>query len=178
MDFKKILMSQDEKIRECTQDSELLRKVASMLNASKKVVITGEGDKFIVPMISKYLADACLGNDFEVYNARVLANYCPESIDDKTLVFFLTVRGKNIDILDAINEVKKRNSQIVVITQLEKKEKDSIYSSLKGYRNHEIIIPVKNDEFTAPSTTTSSTFLSVLNSIIIYSLEEKKSIEP
>lgn len=178
IDFKKILKMQDEKIRIATEDDDKLKKIAGMLNLSSNVIISGEGDKFIIPLISKYLIDAYSDKKLEVYNARVLANYTPESITKDSLVFFLTVRGKNIDILDAINEVKKKNATIIIITQLESKEKDSIYSILKGYKKYEIIIPIKNETITIPSTTTSNTFLSVLNTIIIHSLNEKINTEP
>jgi fructoselysine-6-P-deglycase FrlB-like protein len=178
IDLKKILGSQDKKIRACTEDEASLKKMAGMLNNAKNVIVSGGGDKFIIPMISKYLNDAYSDKKFEVYNSRVLANYIPESITDESLVFFMTVRGKNIDIIDAINEVKKKNASIIVITQLESKDKESIYSALKGYKKYEVFIPIKNEAITSPSTTTSSTFLSVLNTIIIYSLEEKMNIEP
>ncbi|MFA5303935.1 MAG: SIS domain-containing protein [Candidatus Nanoarchaeia archaeon] len=177
-DLKKLLEMQDEKIRISTEDEGKLKKLAGMLNSAKNVIVSGEGDKFIIPLVSKYLIDAYSDKKFEVYNARVLANYTPESISKESLVIFLTVRGKNIDILDAIKEVKKKNATIIIITQLESKDKDSIYSSLKGYKNYEIFIPVKNETITVPSTTTSNTFLSVLNTIIIYFLEDKINIEP
>jgi len=178
IDLKKVLKSQDNKLRICTEDEAEIKKLARMLDEAQNVIVSGEGDKFIIPMISKYLIDSCSDKKFEVYNARVLANYTPESITSKSLVFFLTVRGKNIDILDAINAVKSKNASIIVITQLESKTKDSIYSALKGYKNYEIFVPVKNETITAPSTTTSNTFLSVLNTIIIYSMEGKMNIEP
>ncbi|MDD4353220.1 MAG: SIS domain-containing protein [Candidatus Nanoarchaeia archaeon] len=177
-ELKKILNSQDKKIRASTEDEASLKKMAGMLKEAKNVILSGEGDKFIIPMISKYLSDAYSDKKLEVYNARVLANYTPESINQDSLVFFLTVRGKNIDIIDAINEIKSKNASIIVITQLENKIKDSIYSALKGYKKYEIFIPIKDEIITTPSITTSNTFLSVLNTIIIYSLEDKINIEP
>jgi fructoselysine-6-P-deglycase FrlB-like protein len=177
VDLKKILKNQDDKIRISTEDTDKLKKFAGMIKSANNVIISGEGDKFIIPMISKYLSDAYSNKKFEVYNARVLANYIPESINSESLVFFLSVRGKNIDILDAINEVKKKNATIIIITQLESRTKDSIYSVLKGYKKYDIFIPVKNETITIPSTTTSNTFLSVLNTIIIYSLDDKINTE-
>lgn len=176
--FKRALMAQDKKVRMCLEDTFKLKKIASLIKSAKNVVLTGCGDKFMISMISKCLADYCLSKPFEVYHSRILANNMPKTITKDSIIFFLTVRGKTIDVIEAIKEAKKRNAKIVIITQLEKKHKDSIYSVLKGYDNYEVIIPIKGDATTQPSTTTSATFLSIINAIILYSADEEMDINP
>jgi fructoselysine-6-P-deglycase FrlB-like protein len=178
-DFKKNIKSIPDKLRISYEKNEnVIKRMGRKLKSCSNVILSGCGDKYIIPLISKYFNDEYSKKSLEVCNSRILANYMPEYVGKDSAIIFLTVSGKTIDVIDAIKKAKEKNAFILVITQLKKKESDSIYSVLKGYKNYEVIIPVKDELITHPSTSTSLTFLSVLNLILTYSIDsETKPID-
>lgn len=175
IDLKKLLLSAHNKLILCAEKNEhFIKNVAEKLSSKKNIILTGCGDKYIISLIAKYLSDALIDKNFEVYNSRLLANYTPESIGKDSAVIFLTVGGRTIDVIEAIHQVKKKGAYMVFITQLEKKENETIYSAIKNYTNYDLIIPIKKEIITHPSTITSLTFLHILNLIILYSIKDPK----
>jgi len=172
--LRKTLNEYGDKIKDALDyNNEIIKETAQKLGMYDEIVISGCGDKFTVPLITQYLADSFTKINLRIIHSRILANYTPEWISPKTLIIFLTASGTTTDVLDAIREVKKKNAGIIVITQLIKKGEKSVYTELKGYRNSQIIIPLKNGKVTWPSTTTFHTFLAILNALFIYYLENQ-----
>jgi glucosamine 6-phosphate synthetase-like amidotransferase/phosphosugar isomerase protein len=173
-DLKKTLKKEGDNLKlSLEENEELVKHLATKLNKFDKIIFSGCGDKYAVGLLSRFLSDAFTTKNIRVIQSRILANYTPEWVDSNTLVIFLTASGTTVDVIDAIKSVKKKNVQLLIITQLVKKTKASIYSLIKGYKKSQVIIPLREGVITWPSTTSFHTFLGVLNSLIIYMLWEE-----
>ncbi|MBN1924122.1 MAG: SIS domain-containing protein [Nanoarchaeota archaeon] len=175
--LKATLEQQGRAVKQALEENDaVLKQTAVKVNQFDKIILSGCGDKHVVPMITQYLTDAFSKKLVRVIHSRLLANYTPEWVDAKTLVIFLTASGTTKDVIDAINEVKKKKAEIIILTQLsDNKKKDSIYSAIKDYQNSQVIIPLKEGVITWPATTTFHTFLAVLNMLFIYVLMENNT---
>lgn len=171
--LRKIIRKQGFEVkRALDSNDEMLKELAVKYKDFKEVVFTGCGDKYIVPLITQFFTDSFTKINARVIHSRILANYTPEFINPNTLVVFLTASGVTTDVIDALKAVKKKNPYVLIITQLGKKKKDSVYELIKDYRKSDVIVPLSDGKITWPASTTFHTFLAVLNLFFTYVMRE------
>jgi glucosamine--fructose-6-phosphate aminotransferase (isomerizing) len=160
------ILTQESSLQQ-TVDFELknIKRVAKNVKESKRFIFSGAGDKFIVPLISKYLWDHVSKKPLDVYHSRTLADY-EFKLDTGTCVVFLTQSGTTKDTLEACKLAKEKSCKIVAITNLKEKTRNQNIIKLlndykKGYviNTHTLLYP----EEPLPSTNTFFTSLMVLN---------------
>ena len=145
-----------------------ITRVAEELKDFDKFILSGAGDKYIVPMISQFLWRRLSDRPVDVIHSRTLADYVPRYVGRDTCCIFLTQSGKTKDTIDAINQVAMRGAKCIAITNL--KEKEGVHNLCETVRTHTVTYPEK----ATPSTGTFHSSLAVMNEIIIQAFGDKR----
>ena len=93
----------------------------------EKILITGAGDKLIVPYIASFIWKAFGKKPIEIMHSRTLADFLPAYIDRETLAIFVSQSGKTKDTLDAARKVAEKNARMLAITNLKEREENSLW---------------------------------------------------
>lgn len=147
-----------------------IRAAAEKVNHCHRFIFSGAGDKYIVPLIGKFLWDHLSKRPLDVYHSRVLADY-KFKLDQDTCVVFLTQSGTTKDTLDACKVAIENGCKIIAITNLhDEPEKENIITLLKNYENGRILKThtLLHPEHPLPSTNTFHTSLMVLNLLTLH----------
>jgi glucosamine--fructose-6-phosphate aminotransferase (isomerizing) len=160
-------------------EMENIQKVAEKVGSCPRFIFSGAGDKYIVPLIAKFLWDHVSEKPLDVYHSRVLADYKP-GLDKDVCVVLLTQSGTTKDTLDACRACMDSGCTVVAITNLqESTQRQNIISMLRDYkkghilRTHTLLYP----EEPLPSTNTFHTSLMVLNLLVLSISKDEKLLE-
>lgn len=115
----------------------LLKTIAHLMNKSEKILISGRGDKFFMGLIAQFLSDAYYNKIVRVVHPRMLLNYTPEWINNKTLCIFISESGSTKETLDAMKLAKKKHCKTVFLTSSIKKPNsaDKIVKAIGGFHS-------------------------------------------
>ncbi len=144
--------------------------VAQSISDSEKIIISGAGDKYVVPLISQYIWKKYGDIPLEVIHSKDLASY-PPKININTTCILVSQSGKTEDTLEAMKVCMEKKAYIVGITNSKKREKNSFYD-LETYDRGNIITTETTiyPEVSLPSTQTFHTSLALLNDLLIRTL--------
>jgi len=161
------------------KEIENIRHIASRIKNYQKFILSGCGDKHIVPLISQYLWHKNSSKPLYVFHAKTLSNYMPKLIDKNTCTIFLTQSGTTADVLEACKAVMQRQACIVAITNLKEERDDSIIKTCKGYKKFFLINTWTEiyPEEPLPSTATFHTSLAVLNLLILSITSDERGLD-
>ena len=67
------------------ENEEIINFLSERILEYDNILISGCGDKYILPHLTQFLTDAYLNKSIRTIHSRVLANYTPEWIDEKAL---------------------------------------------------------------------------------------------
>jgi len=162
--MKEAILLQGESVKQSIKES--YKKVIEVAEGVtfKKVIMTGAGDKYLIPMITEFLWDAFSGIPAKTVHSRMLADSPPRWVDSETLVILLSQSGTTKDTLDAMDVCLSRGAICVAITnRWEKPEKRSLLD-LEEEGGYVIRTRTKPyPEKPLPSTGTFHSTLAVLN---------------
>ena len=147
------------------QNTDLLAQIFSKV---KNIVISGAGDKYLIPLISQYIWYKFGDKPLNVIHSRTLADHTPNFINKDTLCIFLSQSGKTKDTMDALKICMQKKAYCAGITNLREREQNSFYvldEYDKGFILNTFSDPYP--EKPLPSTQTFQSTLALLNTLLL-----------
>lgn len=150
--FESLGMNKDMDIR-------LIDDLAKLIHDSNKVHFFGsQFNKIVATDIQmKFMK---LGKFIYAFNSRGENDLKYESLDEDSLVIYLSVRASSDDVLDAVSELRKRDVKIALITC-------NSNSKYKKYFDYYYYIPGIESDFTDSSIMGTFNILTALNVLYI-----------
>jgi fructoselysine 6-phosphate deglycase len=145
--------------------------VAQSISNSERLILSGAGDKYAIPLIAKYIWRRYGDIPLEVVHSRDLASYPPSSLNSETACILLSQSGRTEDTLEAMRLCMERNAYVVGITNLKSREKESFYA-LDDYDKGNLLTTQTTiyPEQSLPSTQTFHTSMALLDDLLIRTL--------
>ncbi len=143
-----------------------IEEAASKLRECSNIILTGAGDKYIIPRISKIVWRYFSKKPIEVYHSRFLLEQSL-MIDEDSAVIFLSQSGATYDTIQVFKKLSPKIKLAVWITNLKEPAPGSIYDLKTG---NSIILnthTVKYPEKPLISTSTFQTSLALLNDLLL-----------
>ncbi|MFX0096581.1 MAG: SIS domain-containing protein [Candidatus Hodarchaeota archaeon] len=165
-----VIKTLKNEIKNASEASELISKC-------ERVLLTGAGDKYLIPMISEYLWQYFTHKPIRVIHSRILADYGIKE-GRGTCVIFISQSGKTGDTIDAVKRVVPEGIKAIGITNLRERSSGTLYQ-IEDHggivlKTHTILYPEKP----TPSTATFHSTLALLNVLLLYALHrEGKGVE-
>ncbi|MEM2108932.1 MAG: SIS domain-containing protein [Candidatus Odinarchaeota archaeon] len=152
-----------------------IEEAAAKLRECSNIILTGAGDKYIIPCISKIVWRHFSKKPVEVYHSRSL---CEQNLllDDETAVIFLSQSGATYDTIQAYKKLSSKIKLSIWVTNLKEQSPGSIYN-LKT--DNCIILnthTVKYPEKPIISTSTFQTTLALLNDLLLTVIDTSESL--
>jgi len=146
-----------------------IKKISRKIKDSKNFIFSGCGDKYTVPLTSKFLWQYLSKKPVDVIQSWTLHEYPPKYLDKNTCVIFISQSGTTDDTVSACKSVMEKNCKVVVITNLKVPKKDSLVSLCEDYnRGHIIRTHTKAyPERSLPSTGSFHTSMTTLNLLLL-----------
>ncbi|MEM5793588.1 MAG: SIS domain-containing protein [Candidatus Aenigmatarchaeota archaeon] len=150
---------------------EEIKKISKKISNCKRFVFSGCGDKYIVPLASKFLWSHVSPKPLDVIHSWLLKNYPLKYLGPKTCVVFVSQSGTTYDTVDACKKVIEKKCHVVAITNLKEEKSESLVEICSNYKNGYIVRTHTKSypERSLPSTGTFHTSLLVLNLLTIFS---------
>jgi glucosamine--fructose-6-phosphate aminotransferase (isomerizing) len=164
------ILSQGESVIESIERSkENIEEIAKLVFDCKRFLVCGAGDKYLIPLISKFIWKRFSKAPLEVVHSRTFADYYAEQLDERTCVILLSQSGLTKDTLDAMNLAIKRSAFCIGITNLKEERKGSLWD-LERYAKGFVINSYTKiyPEEPVPSTSTFHAMLALLNLLFLY----------
>ncbi len=143
-----------------------IKEAASKLRECSNIILTGAGDKYIIPCISKIVWRYFSKNPIEVYHSRCLFEH-DLMIDEDSAVIFLSQSGATYDTIQAFKKLSSKIKLAVWVTNL----KETVPGSIYDLKTSNCIIlnthTVKYPEKPLISTSTFQTTLALLNDLLL-----------
>lgn len=173
-DMKKFIIEQAESVRLSVKNNlSNIRKIVKEVRDFDDLIITGAGDKYLIPDISRFLWDEFAEKPCTVVHSRTLADNPPNFLNSKSLVIFLSQSGKTKDTMDALDLAISRKANCIGISNIKDISPDSFVKLHRYKKGH--LIDAYTTEFTErplPSTQTFHSIHILLNLLLLYILKE------
>lgn len=172
-----ILTQGESVIKTLKNEINYASEASELISKCERVLLTGAGDKYLIPMISEYLWRYFTHKPIRVIHSRVLADYGIKK-GKGTCVIFISQSGKTGDTLDAVKRAVPEGIKAIGITNLKERSSDTLYQ-IEDHggvvlKTHTILYP----EEPTPSTATFHSTLALLNVLLLHSLHrEGKAVE-
>ncbi|MBL7169582.1 MAG: SIS domain-containing protein [Candidatus Aenigmarchaeota archaeon] len=149
---------------------ENIKNISKKLQKCERFVFSGCGDKYVVPLASKYLWNHISEKPLDVIQSWTLKNYPPKHLNSKTCVVFVSQSGTTYDTVDACKLAIEKKCKVVALTNLKEEKYDSLVELCENYKNgHVIRTHTKSyPEKSLPSTGSFHASLTALNLFTIF----------
>lgn len=166
--MKKAILLQGESVKLSIKEShKTILEVAESVKF-KNILMTGAGDKYLIPMISEYLWEYFSDIPIKTMHSRTLADNLPRWVGKNTLVILLSQSGTTKDTLDAMELCLSRGSTCVAITNRWEKPEGRSLLVLEEGGGYVIRTRTKPyPEKPLPSTGTFHATLALLNLLLL-----------
>lgn len=166
--MKEAILLQGESVKQSIRVSrKTILEVAESVRFSN-VLMTGAGDKYLIPMISEYIWEYFSDIPIKTVHSRTLADNPPRWVGKDTLAILLSQSGTTKDTLDAMELCTSRGSTCVAITNRWEKPEGRSLLDLENNGGYVIRTRTKPyPEKPLPSTGTFHATLSLLNILLL-----------
>jgi len=166
--MKEAILLQGESVKVSIKEShKAILEVAGSVRF-KNVLMTGAGDKYLIPMISEYLWEYFSDIPIKTVHSRTLTDSPPKWIGKNTLAILLSQSGTTKDTLDAMDLCLSRGSTCVAITNRWERPEDRSLLDLEEEGGYVIRTRTKPyPEKSLPSTGTFHATLALLNLLLL-----------
>ncbi len=174
LNMKKYLLAQGEDVKlTLEKNKEAIFDVARTLLFCKKIVLTGAGDKYAIPLISQYIWRKFSKKPIIVMHSKTLAEY-PDFLDKETCVILLSQSGRTKDTLLAMKEAMNREAVCIGITNMREVERGTLFD-VSLYPNG-ILLRTSTKyypEKPLPATGTFHATITLLNMLLLAAIQEE-----
>ncbi|WEU39838.1 MAG: SIS domain-containing protein [Candidatus Odinarchaeum yellowstonii] len=157
-------------------ESSRVEEAASKLRECSNIILTGAGDKYIIPCISKIIWRYYSKKPIEVYHSRCLVEQ-DLMLDNDSAVIFLSQSGATYDTIQAFKKLNYKIKLAVWITNLKHTAPGSIYD----LKTENCIIlnthTIKYPEKPLISTSTFQTTLALLNDLLLTTINTPEALD-
>lgn len=177
LDLKGNILTQGESIRRTLRfEARKVEEAAMKLKECSNIILTGAGDKYIIPHISRMVWRSLSKKPIEVYHSRVLLENNIQMGEDAAVIF-LSQSGLTHDTIYAYKKIRSQVKLTIWVTNL----KENLANSIYGLKNDSCLIlnthTVHYPEKPIISTSTFQTSLSLLNDLLLTTLSSKEASE-
>ncbi|MEM1657479.1 MAG: SIS domain-containing protein [Candidatus Jordarchaeales archaeon] len=166
--MKEAILLQGESVKQSIKESyKVILEIAGSVKF-KNILMTGAGDKYLIPMISEYLWEHFSEIPIKTLHARTLADNPPKWVGRNTLAILLSQSGTTKDTLDAMELCLSRGSTCVAITN--RWERPSGRSLLDLEEEGGFVVRTRTKPYPEkplPSTGTFHATLALLNILLL-----------
>jgi glucosamine--fructose-6-phosphate aminotransferase (isomerizing) len=176
LNLKENILTQAKSVKQTLEkEQKKVNETLEKLNECSNIILTGAGDKYIIPLISGFIFRNFTDEPIEVFHSRTLLEN-KIKIKKNTAMIFLSQSGTTFDTLSAYKNYKSKNKLNIWITNLKKDTKGSIYEFADNncaiLNTHTFYYPEKP----IISTSTFQTSLVLLNDLLLGRINSVDSI--
>lgn len=113
----KEIHEQPDAVRDTLVESADIEKIVNKLTGIERICFVACGTSYHASLIGKYLFESLIGLPTDVILASEF-QYSSKSMDEKTLVIFISQSGETADTLKALRTAKKRSETLVIVNVL------------------------------------------------------------
>jgi glucosamine 6-phosphate synthetase-like amidotransferase/phosphosugar isomerase protein len=174
-DMRKFITYQGDAVKLSVEQShDEIREIASKISGFSNIILTGAGDKYLIPLMAKFTWESFADIPCSVIHSRTLADNPPNFLGENSLVVFVSQSGKTKDTMDSLKVAIKRKATCVGISNMVGSPPDS-FAILRDYDKGHLISTHTTEEIERPlpSTQTFHTSYVLLNLFLLEILKNQ-----
>ncbi|MHA1754789.1 MAG: SIS domain-containing protein, partial [Candidatus Odinarchaeia archaeon] len=166
-ELKENILTQGESVKHTIKlEKEKVKEVSDRLRQVDNIVLTGAGDKYIIPQAARFALRSISNRIVDVIHSRSLLDD-EIKISKNTAIIYLSQSGCTFDTLNAYKKFKDRAATSIWITNLKERKQNSVYEYADKnciiLNTHTVLYPEKP----IISTSTYVTTLALLNYLLL-----------